>query len=225
MSNMSFPAQPSCVGVVLAGGRGTRMGGPDKPFRVLAGRSLLDRVMDRLSPQADPLLISANADPARFHAYGVPVIADALPRHQGPLAGILAGMRWTAAHRPGVRFVASAAADTPFFPKNLVRSFFDNYGARKGAIALAASANGIHPVFGLWPVSLADDLEAFLLSGANPKMLDFSGRHGSFTVPFDDIALPGGGRADPFFNINTPRDAEQAEAVALILDARERREP
>ncbi|MBN9544714.1 MAG: molybdenum cofactor guanylyltransferase MobA [Alphaproteobacteria bacterium] len=222
---MGFPEQPSCVGVVLAGGRGTRMGGPDKPFRVLAGRPLLDRVMERLSPQADPLLISANADPVRFHAYGAPVVADALPRHQGPLAGILAGMRWTAEHRPDVRFIASVAADTPFFPRNLVRSFFDNYGARESAIALAASANGNHPVFGLWPVSLADDLEAFLLSGANPKMLDFARRHDSFTVPFDDIVLPDGRCVDPFFNINTPRDAEQAEVVALILDAWERREP
>jgi len=218
-TDTAFRMRPDCIGVVLAGGRGTRMGGPDKPFRVLAGRSMLDRVLDRLSSQVDQLLISANIDPARFHPRAIPVVADTLPHHQGPLAGILAGMRWAAEHRPGTQFVASVAADTPFFPENLIQALFDGYGLKQDTIALAASANGVHPVFGLWPVSLASDLEKFLLSGVNPKMLDFANRHACFTVPFDDRALPDGTSVDPFFNVNTPREVDRAEAVALALDA------
>jgi len=185
---------------------------------------MLDRAIDRLSPQVDQLLISANTGPARFRTYGVPVIADTLPHYRGPLAGILAGMRWTAEHQPGAKFIASVAADTPFFPRNFVQTLFDNFETKESGIALAASTGGIHPVFGLWPVSLANDLEEFLLSGANPKMLDFADRNACFTVAFRDVVLPDGKSEDPFFNVNTPREAEHAETVALIIDAWERRE-
>ena len=213
--------RPYCVGLVLAGGLGTRMGDPGKPFLMLAGRSMLDRAICRLSPQVDQLVISANIDPARFDAYAAPVVADTLPGHPGPLVGILAGMRWAAGYRPDARWIASIAADTPFFPKNLVGTLMDGSEAKGGGITLAASASGIHPTFGLWPISLADDLERFLLCGANPAMLDFADRHPRFTVLFSDMVMPSGKSLDPFFNVNTPSDAERAEGFAVALDALE----
>jgi len=183
---------------------------------------MFDRVVRRLSPQVEGFIVSANSEPDRFRAAAVPVIADTLPHDAGPLAGILAGLRWTAMHRPEVRFIASVAADTPFFPANLVRALSEGRGPDGRTIALAASATGVHPVFGLWPVALADDLELFLGSGANPKVLAFANRHIRIDVPFDDIALADGTSADPFFNVNTPQDAERAEALALVLDAAEK---
>jgi len=212
----------AAVGLVLAGGLGTRLGGVDKPFVELAGRSMCDRVLGQLAPQVDQIVVSANAAPERFRAHAVPVIADTIPDHAGPLAGILAGLRWSATHWPDARFVASVAADTPFFPRDLVRALHEARGSDERTIALAASAAGVHPVFGLWPVALADDLEAFLRSGANPRVTAFADRHARVEVPFDDVSMPDGSSVDPFFNVNTPRDLACAERIAVALDAAEK---
>ena len=91
---------PATPGVLLAGGLARRMGGGDKPMRAIAGRPLLDRVIARLRPQCDGLILNANGDPARFARFGLPVIADSVADFPGPLAGILAGLDWAAAHRP-----------------------------------------------------------------------------------------------------------------------------
>jgi molybdopterin-guanine dinucleotide biosynthesis protein A len=205
------------AGVILAGGLGTRMGGGDKPLIALAGRSMLQRVAERLRPQVDRAVLNANGDPARFAATGLPIVADASQTFAGPLAGILAGMRWTAANLPDARFVVSVAADTPFFPEDLVARLSEGCGRDENTIALAASSAGTHPVFGSWPVALADDLEAFLASGAGGKILAFADRHVRLNVPFDDLTLPDGTRIDPFFNVNTPEDAARAEAIAAAL--------
>jgi len=210
------------IGVVLAGGMGRRLGGPDKPCVELAGRSMFDRVVDRLSPQVDQVVVSANTNPDRFRARAVPVIADTVPGHVGPLAGILAGLRWAAAHRPDALFVVSVAVDTPFFPRNLVLAMSESRGSDERAIALASSAAGVHPVFGLWPVALADDLEAFLRSGANPKVMAFVDRHVRVDAPFDNMTLADGTSVDPFFNVNTPQDLASARRIAAALDAAEK---
>ena len=106
-------AAPPTLGVLLAGGLARRMGGGDKPLRLLDGRTLLERVAARMAPQCDGLILNANGDPARFAAIGLPVVADDVPGFAGPLAGILAALDWAAAHRPDLAFVASAAADSP----------------------------------------------------------------------------------------------------------------
>ena len=201
-------------GVILAGGRATRMGGGDKALKPVAGRPLLAHVIDRLAPQVEALALNANGDPARFAAFDLPVVADPVPDFAGPLAGVLAGMRWAEAE--GYSHVASAAADTPFFPRDLVACLADALAPDK-PIAMAATEDPVrglseHPTFGLWPVALADDLEDALTRGGLRKVIVWAARHGLARVVFD--------AADhPFFNINTPGDLETAERIAAAEPA------
>jgi molybdopterin-guanine dinucleotide biosynthesis protein A len=192
------------------------MGGGDKAMIPLAGKPMLDRVVDRLAPQVDHVLINANGDPARFAAYGLPVISDTIAGFAGPLAGILTGLRWTEINLPSARYLASVAADTPFFPADLVAKLSNH--AREQTIVLATSPDGAHPVFGLWPIALADDLEAFLNSGQGGKILAFVDRHHRADVRFQPVEMPGLAPFDPFFNVNTPEDVAAAEAIAATLD-------
>lgn len=217
MSDSGDPKQLP-VGVILAGGRGTRMGGVDKPLLPINGRPMLSRVIDRLAPQVEGLVLSANGDPARFQSFGLPVVADTIEGFAGPLAGILAGMRWARANMPQAAFVVSAAADTPFFPPDLVARLSEGCGRDERTIALAASPAGTHPVFGLWPVALADEMETFLKSGQNGKVLAFADRYLRLNVPFDDLVLANGETVDPFFNVNTPEDAAVATAFATSIE-------
>ncbi len=193
------------------------MGGGDKPLLEVGGKTMLAHVVARLSPQAERIVINANGNPARFAAYGLPVAPDTIKGFPGPLAGILAGMHWSAQNLPAGRFVVSVAGDTPFFPSDLVARLSEACAGGERTIALASSSGGTHPVFGLWPVALADELEGFLRSGETGKILAFVDRHARIDVHFDDIALPNGGSADPFFNVNTPEDAVQAEEIAAAL--------
>jgi molybdopterin-guanine dinucleotide biosynthesis protein A len=209
------------AGVVLAGGLGRRMGGGDKPLLTVGGKTMLARVVERLAPQVEKVVLNANGDPARFAAYALPVVPDSLPDFPGPLAGILAGMRWSLAALPEARFIVSVASDTPFFPRDLVQRLAEGCGRDENTVALAASAAGTHPVFGLWPVALADELEAFLQTGGSGKILTFADRHMRLNVPFDDLLLPGDDTVDPFFNVNTPEEAARAGEIAQALDGRE----
>ncbi len=193
------------LGVILAGGRATRMGGGDKGLREVAGRRLIDHVIDRLAPQVAGLAINANGDPARFDEFGLPVLPDSLPDRPGPLAGVLAGLDWAAAQ--GADAIVTAAADTPFFPHDLVARL-----TAAGDLALAASADPDgqlqrHPTFGLWPVRLREDLRA-ALNGGLRKIVLWTDQHGAATVEFPATPF------DPFFNVNTPEDIARAEALA-----------
>ncbi len=191
------------LGIILAGGQARRMGGGDKGMISLKGRTLLDRVIDRLGPQVDRLALNANGDPARFLEYGLPVISDTLPDHPGPLAGVLAGMHYGAAQ--GYSHIVTAAADTPFFPDDMVQRLQSAAQKASTPIALAATSEGgrvnRHPTFGLWPVSLRVDLEA-ALSGGLRKIVLWTDKHGAASAHFKD---------DAFFNINTPEDLRAAE--------------
>jgi molybdopterin-guanine dinucleotide biosynthesis protein A len=191
-------------GVVLAGGLSRRMGGGDKGLLAIAGRPMLAHVIERLSPQVAAVAINANGDPARFSTFGLPVVADPVQGYVGPLAGVLAGLRWTAARVPRATHVASVSADAPLLPVDLVARLAAALGDRPRAIAIARSVGELHPVIGLWPVALADDLEAALGDGVR-KVLAWTDRHG--TVPVDFAMLAGAdGPVDPFFNANTPEE-------------------
>ena len=206
------------VGLILAGGHSTRMGGTEKAMLPLGGKPMLARVIDRLQPQVDRLVLSANGDPQRFSEFGIPVERDQVG--EGPLAGLLAGMRWSEENLPDAKFVVSVAADTPFFPADLVERLSEGCGRDENTVALAASSAGTHSVFGLWPVKLADGLEKYLKSGAHPKVLAFADRFMRLNVPFDDIILPNGQAVDPFFNVNTPEEAKTAETIVAALEGR-----
>ncbi len=193
------------------------MGGGDKALRELGGKPLLRHAISRLEAQASPVALNANGDPSRFAAFGLPVIPDATGDFAGPLAGVLAGLRWAEAAAPKARFIVTAACDTPFFPRNLVETLLGASGGAYPSIVLAASGGQVHPVFGLWPVALADDLAAALQSGTR-KVLHWVERHPHFTAQFP-FAAAGANTADPFFNANTPEELAEAERMVEAEDA------
>lgn len=194
--------RPPSVAVVLAGGQARRMGGGDKALRMLAGRTLLDHVLARIAPQVDRVALSANGNPARFAAWGLPVLADTVPDFPGPLAGVLSGLRWAAGQ--GAAEALVVPTDSPFLPPDLLARLSAGRGA--AAIACAASAGQVHPVAALWPVALADALEAALKAG-DRRMEGFMRAQGLAVVPF-----PVGPEGDPFANLNTPEELAAAEA-------------
>jgi molybdopterin-guanine dinucleotide biosynthesis protein A len=201
----------SVTGVILAGGQSRRMGGGDKGLLDLAGKPMLAHVIERLAPQVGRVVVNANGDPARFAAFGLPVVADTVPDFAGPLAGVLAGMRWSRANAPAARWIATAAGDAPLLPRDLVERCLQALVGRSGAIPLARSAGGLHPVIGLWPVALADDLEAQLAAGVR-KVLAWTDRHGTVPVSFPFVEV-GGTELDPFFNANTPQELGELRAL------------
>src|SRR5580698_8074065 len=173
---------PPTPGVLLAGGLARRMGGGDKPMRQIAGRTILDRVIARLTPQCDGLVLNANGDPARFASFGLPVIADTAENFPGPLAGILAALDWAAAHRPGVEFVLSAAGDCPFLPRDLVARLHQARIAQGAQLAVAASDGQSHPVIGLWSVGLREELRHALVVEDIRKIDRWTARYKLATV-------------------------------------------
>ncbi len=194
------------AGVLLAGGQSQRMGGGDKCLRMLGGKAILGHVIERAQPQVDALVLNANGDARRFAPFGLPVIADSVTGFAGPLAGVLAGLDWAAQYLPDAELVASFATDAPFFPRDLVRRLA--VAMEEGGFDLAcAESNGqVHPVFGLWPVSLRDDLRQALTGGLR-KVDQWTARFKLVEVEF--LAEP----IDPFFNANRPDDLAEAERL------------
>ncbi len=203
-----MPPDPSLCGVLLAGGLARRMGGGDKPLMALNGRPLLAHAIARLAPQCAHLAINANGDPARFADYGLPVVADSVEGYAGPLAGVLAGMDYAAAHWPQTRWLLSTPADTPFPPADLViqlKSALERAGA---SIAVAASGGRMHHAIALWDISLRGDLRAALTQENERKVSAFIARYAHVTVDWPVAPY------DPFFNVNRPEDIPQAAAIA-----------
>jgi molybdopterin-guanine dinucleotide biosynthesis protein A len=211
---MSDAPFETVVGVLLAGGQSRRMGGGDKCLLELAGKPLLSHGIERLRPQTCALVLNANGDPERFSRFGLPVVSDPIEGFAGPLAGILAGIDWAQEHAPGARWIVTAACDTPFFPEDLVPRLLEATQGHYPSIALAMSDGRMHPVFGLWPTALGDDLRAALNEGLR-KVLHWTDRHRTVTKDFNAQTI--GGRAvDPFFNANTPDDL--ARATSLVSE-------
>ena len=199
------------AGVLLAGGLARRMGGGDKPLRTIGGRTILQLVIERMRTQVAALVLNANGDPARFAEYGLPVVPDSVPDNPGPLAGVLAGLDWTAEHRPDCPLVASVATDAPFLPTDLVARLLAQMNAEGADLACAASGGQAHPVIGLWPVRLRSDLRRALADEGVRKVDVWTARFRLATVEFSDRPV------DPFFNANRPEDL--AEAAALLAKA------
>lgn len=192
-------------GVILAGGQASRMGGGDKGLLRLGGATLLDHVISRLSPQCTALAINANGNSDRFRPYNLPVLPDGIEGQPGPLAGILAAMEWAAAE--GTQSVVTVAADTPFFPRDLVARLAEPAGLALASSQQPGEAPMQQPVFGLWPVELRGDLRSSLLAGQR-KVRQWAAQHNAAQVVFPHDGV------DPFFNVNTPEDLKQARALA-----------
>jgi molybdopterin-guanine dinucleotide biosynthesis protein A len=197
-------------GVVLAGGLAQRMGGGDKPLREIGGHTILARIIARLKPQCECLVLSANGDPLRFASFDLPVIADGVNHFPGPLAGILAGLDWAAAHRPDAQWILSAPGDCPFLPRDLVVRLRQAVSAQGAELAVAASQGRSHPVIGLWGVALRDALREALVVEGLRKVEGWTRRRRVATVAWPAEPL------DPFFNANTLEDLAEAERLAAL---------
>ncbi len=194
------------AGVILAGGLSRRMGGNEKSLLKLADKEPITWVSERLSPQCKHLAINANGEPSRFSFLSHTVIPDTVEGFVGPLAGVLAGMEW-AKSIPGITHIVTAAADTPFIPADLVLRLRAAATGSDNGISMAHSRDRVHPVFGYWPITLANDLQRFLVIEDKRKILEFARRYTLNEVNFDDAGY------DPFFNINTPEDLTHAERM------------
>lgn len=199
-----------CAGVILAGGQSRRMGGGDKGLLPLAGQPMLAHVIKRLRPQVEMLALNANGDPRRFSEFNLPVIADPIEGFAGPLAGVLAGMNWAASAHPELSHIVTAAGDTPFFPESLVERLIVAAKNNAHGVVLAGSGGHRHPVFGLWPVELRNDLATWLAETETYKVLAWVQRHDNAVAEFP-LHNTKSGPVDPFFNVNTQEDLDAAE--------------
>jgi len=202
--------EPATYGLVLAGGLARRMGGGDKGLIRIGGTTILERALARVGPQCAGLIINANGDPARFARFGLPVVADDVEGFAGPLAGILAGLDWLAASAPTIGWLASVPGDCPFLPGDLLRRLHAARAVAGAPLACAKSGDWRHPVVGLWPVELRADLRRALVDEGLRKIEVWTARHGVALAEWP--AEP----VDPFFNVNTPEDAAQAQRFAAL---------
>lgn len=194
------------VGLILAGGRGSRLGDVDKAFVPLGGRPLLAHTLGRLAPQCKHLVISANGDPARFASFGLPVVADDIAG-SGPLAGLVASLDHVARNHPAVTHIVSLPVDTPFAPRDLVPRLREAQADAQAPIVLARSGERVHPAVGLWPVAVRHDMRRALTEDGERGVFRFASRYHWEPVdwPIDPF--------DPFFNINAPGDLIAAEGL------------
>lgn len=209
----SSPALTECeekpvVGVVMAGGLSRRMGGGDKFDLKLNGKTLLQIAIERARPQVEQLIINANVDADHFSQYNLPVVADCVAGFAGPLAGILTGMRWAREHLPNCEWIATFACDSPFFPLDLIVRFKSALANQEGDMVCAKSGSQLHPVFGLWPVALYDDLWDTLVNKDIRRMGAWLKTHHYLEVCYDNQPV------DPFFNLNTPEDFSRAKELS-----------
>ncbi|SMC51254.1 molybdenum cofactor guanylyltransferase [Fulvimarina manganoxydans] len=199
--------QDRVPGAILAGGLARRMGGGDKPLRLLAGRPLLSHVIERLQPQCAPILLNANGDPARFSDFALTVVGDSVPDNPGPLAGILAALEWAGAQSRGTGYVLITPGDCPFLPPDLALCLRQAADDCDASIVLAASGGQRHPVVGLWRVDLAGALRDALLEEGLRKVGQFVDRYPNASVSWTKTPI------DPFFNANSEAELQEAERL------------
>ena len=203
------------AGTVLAGGLARRMGGKDKGMLDLGGRSLLDHVIARLRPQVRMVAVNVNDDASRFDSAVLSCAPDMLPGRPGPLAGVLAGLDWTFANVPGLHWIVTVPTDTPFLPFDLVERLFAAVKSSGADMACAASAGRRHPVVGLWPVQLRNELRQALIRDGVRKIDAWTGRYRVAEASFSDQPV------DPFFNVNRPVDLDTARTLLARLECHE----
>ena len=199
------------VGVILAGGRSQRMGGGHKCLLSLDNSTLLEHVIKRALPQVDRLILNINEDTNLFDAVNLPLVKDSINGFAGPLAGVLAGMEWSLENSPESKWIVTFASDTPFFPVDLVKNFLSVVDKTGAELVCASSKGRSHPVFGLWPVSLWEDLQKAIMKEDMRRIDTWTSRYNLQTVDF--VA----GDRDPFFNVNRPEDLDEARKLLITV--------
>jgi len=199
-----------CTGVILAGGQSRRMGGGDKCLLCIGGKTILQHTIERAECQVNKVLLNCNGDAARFNLASMQIVKDIFDGWRGPLAGIHAAMRWMATHQPETHWLVSFAADTPFFPENLVEAFLVKALRKQEVgshyeITVASHNNEMQPLFALWHISLLSKLEEHLQNNGNPKMQTWVKQQKHISVEFESssIGVLSDDSIDPFLNINT----------------------
>ena len=198
-------------GLVLAGGLARRMGGGDKALIRIGGRTILEHTLARFAPQVSGIVLNANGDPTRFASYALPVVADSVPDFAGPLAGILAGLDWLAANKPGTEWVVSVPGDCPFLPLDLVARLQAVRITVGKLLACAKSGDWRHPVVGLWHVGLRENLRHAITVEGLRKIEVWTARHGVALAEWPTEPV------DPFFNVNAPEDVATATRLAAAI--------
>ena len=198
------------IGIVLAGGRASRMGGDDKGALRVAGSTILNRVVATMRAQCDHVLINAPAERS-LNIEGCALVPDEIAGQPGPLAGVLAGLDYVAAHYPDAPFVVTVPTDTPFLPVDLVARLQDRAVADRALAVCARSGDNTHHVVTLWSVSLRGDIRRALVEEGIHKVKDVLARHpvAYVTWPVEPV--------DPFFNVNTPEQLKAADRMAASL--------
>ena len=199
---------PLAIGAILAGGLARRLAGANKAMLDIGGSTVLTRLIARLSPRVGRIVLNTNGDPGLFAGLGLTVIADSLPDHPGPLAGILAALEWAAAEGSGTEWVVTVPCDTPFLPADLAERLHAARSRDNAVLACAASAGRTHPVAALWPVTLAPALRQAIIEQNVRKVSRFTDRYSRA------IAEWGTDPVDPFFNVNTAEDLAEAQRLA-----------
>ncbi|MBH68202.1 MAG: molybdenum cofactor guanylyltransferase MobA [Rhodospirillaceae bacterium] len=192
------------TGVLLAGGKSQRMGGVDKCLLQLGSKRILEYAIERAQPQVDHLVLNVNGDLRRFSEFKLPMVSDSIAGFAGPLAGVLAGLDWSANNTPNSDWVVSFAADTPFFPRDLVTRLLNAVDGRGGILACASSGNRHHPVFGIWPTELRGELRRAIVQDDIRRIDIWTSRYDLKVINYDYEQI------DPFFNINNPKDLKLA---------------
>lgn len=200
------------VGVIVAGGKASRMGGGDKGLFDLGGRPILAHIKERVAPQVAELALNANGDPSRFADLGLPHVPDGALSGHGPLAGVLAGLDWACRHNPPPAYVLTVPCDTPFLPPRLAADLREALRESGAEIACGASEGRTHPLCALWPVAIADALREDFREEPNLGVGRWLFRHRVVEVVFASEPV------DPFFNVNSRDDLAAAEAACRGLD-------
>lgn len=202
------------AGVILAGGQSRRMGGGDKALMPLAGKPLLQHVIDRIAPQVNGLALGVERVSPALAAFGLPQLADAQPGHRGPLNGLLAALRHFAGRAD---WVLLAPCDAPFLPQDLADRLLACASA-DGAHAACVSWQGeLQPTFAILHSQLLPQLEQAVIGEGQAALKPFLRAVGAARCEWPATAAGGG--APPFFNVNDPLALEQARA--WLRDCRE----
>lgn len=187
---------PDVTALVLAGGRGQRMGGTDKGLIELSGKPMIEHILERLEPQCDHIIINANRNVDRYAVYGHPVLRDSLGDYQGPLAGFSTGLKH--AKTP---FIMTLPCDAPDLPADLVERMLTTMNERQADIAVAHDGERMQPVYALIRTALHENLDQFLASG-DRKIDRWYALNNTVTVDFSDVR-------DIFRNVNTPEQINE----------------